>query len=150
MGEGKPVIDAISGPAKAPWHLWLVGLLTLLFNAMGVMSYVSTEVGLLAEMGMTPEQIAFMDSYPAWAVALWALGVWGAFAGSVLLLLRSKYAVPAMVVATVGLIGTTVYNYALIDVPASMQAPGLDVAIWAVTLFLLFYARRMAAGGVLK
>lgn len=144
------MIDAISSPAKAPWHLWLVGLLTLLFNAMGVMSYVSTELGMLAEMGMTPEQIAFMDSYPAWAVALWALGVWGAFAGSVLLLLRSRFAVAAMVVALVGLIGTTVYNYALIDVPESMEAPALDVAIWAVTLFLLFYARRMAAAGVLK
>ena len=143
------MIDAISSPAKAPWHLWLVGLLTLLFNAMGVMSYVSTELGMLAEMGMTPEQIAFMDSYPAWAVALWALGVWGALAGSVLLLLRSRFAFAAMVVALVGLIGTTVYNYVLIDVPESMEAPVLDVAIWAVTLFLLFYARRMAAAGVL-
>lgn len=142
--------EATSGPSKAPWQLWLVGLLTLLFNAMGVMSYVSTELGMLAEMGMTPEQIAFMDSYPAWAVALWALGVWGAFAGSVLLLLRSRFAVAAMVVALVWLIGTTVYNYLLIDVPESMQAPALDVAIWAVTLFLLFYARRMVAAGVLK
>jgi hypothetical protein len=138
------------GPAKTPWHLWLVGVLTLLFNAMGVMSYVTTELGMLAEMGMTPEQIAFMDSYPAGAVALWALGVWGAFAGSVLLLLRSKWAVPAMVAATVGLIGTTIYNYALMNVPASMQAPALDVAIWAVTLFLLFYAWRMTKAGVLK
>lgn len=142
--------EATYGPAKAPWHLWLVGIGTLLFNAMGVMSYVTTELGMLAELGMTPEQIAFMDSYPAWAVALWALGVWGAFAGSVLLLLRSKYAVPAMLVALVGLIGTTIYNYVLIDVPESMQAPVLDAAIWAVTLFLLFYARRMVAAGVLR
>lgn len=141
--------NAIAG-AKAPWHLWLVGVVTLLFNAMGVLSYVTTELGMLAEMGMTPEQIAFMDSYPAWAIGLWALGVWGAFAGSVLVLLRSKWAVAAMMVALVGLVGTTVYNYALTTVPESMQAPALDVAIWAVTLFLLFYARRMAAVGVLR
>lgn len=141
--------NAIDG-AKAPWHLWLVGIVTLLFNAMGVLSYVTTELGMLAEMGMTPEQIAFMDNYPAWAIGLWALGVWGAFAGSVLVLLRSKWAVAAMMVALVGLIGTTVYNYALTTVPESMQAPALDVAIWAVTLFLLFYARRMAAAGVLR
>jgi hypothetical protein len=142
--------DTTFSPAKTPWHLWVIGALTLLFNAMGVISYVTTELGMLSDMGMTPEQIAFMDSYPAGAVALWALGVWGAFAGSVLLLLRSKWAVAAMVVATIGLIGTTVYNYALIDVPASMEAPALDIAIWMVTLLLLFYARRMAAVGVLK
>lgn len=134
----------------APWHLWLVGVLTLLFNAMGILSYTTTKLEMLAEMGMTPEQIAFMNSYPAWASALWALGVWGAFAGSVLLLLRSRFAVPAMLVAFLGLIGTTIYNYGMAEVPASMEAPVLDVAIWAVTLFLLVYARTMRAAGVLR
>jgi hypothetical protein len=141
--------NAIGG-AKAPWHLWLVGIVTLLFNAMGIISYLTTKLGMLAEMGLTPEQIAFMESYPAWISAFWALGVWGAFAGSLLVLLRSKWAVAAMVVATIGLVGTTIGNYLAIDVPAAMQAPALDVAIWAVTLFLLFYARRMAAAGVLR
>lgn len=138
------------GSAATPWHLWLVGIGTLLFNAMGVLSYMMTKLGLLAEAGLNPDQIAFMNTYPAWASAFWALGVWGALAGSVLLLLRSRFAVAAMVVALVGLIGTTVYNYVLIEVPKDMQAPALDVAIWVVTLFLLFYARRMAAAGVLR
>jgi hypothetical protein len=141
---------ATFAPAKAPWHLWLVGITTLLFNAMGAFSYTMTRLGKLADLGMTPDQIAFMQSYPAWANALWALGVWGAMVGSLLLLARSRWAVAAMMVATVGLIGTTAYNYALIEVPESMQAPALDVTIWAVTLFLLFYARRMAAAGVLR
>jgi hypothetical protein len=140
----------ILGTVKTPWHLWVVGAVTLLFNAMGIMSYMMTQLGMLAETGMTPSQIAFMESYPIGAEAFWALGVWGAFSGSVLLLLCSKWAVAAMVVGTVGLIGTTFYNYVLIDVPADMAAPALDVAIWVVTLFLLFYTRRMEAAGVLR
>ena len=143
-------IIGAGGRAKAPWHLWLVGGSTLLFNAMGIISYTTTKLGMLAEMGLTPDQIAFMESYPAWISGLWALGVWGAFAGSVLLLLRSKWAAAAMVVATIGLIGTTIGNYAVLDVPPAMQAPALDVAIWGVTLFLLFYCRRMAQAGVLR
>ena len=135
--------------ASAPWHLWVIGVLTLLFNAMGILSYMTTQLGMLAELGMTPDQIAFMESYPAWVSAFWALGVWGAFAGSVLLLMRSRWAVAAMVAALVGLIGTTIGNYAVLDVPAAMQAPALDVAIWVVTLGLLFYCRRMANAGVL-
>ena len=142
--------DRTLGAAEVPWHLWLIGGLSLLFNAMGVISYTMTKLDMLAEAGMTPDQIAFMNAYPAWASAFWALGVWGAFAGSVLLLLRSRFAVAAMVVATIGLVGTTVYNYALIEVPAAMEAPALDIAIWAVTLSLLLYVRRMAAAGVLK
>ena len=142
--------DPTFGAAKAPWHRWFIGGVSLLFNAMGVMSYTMTKLDMLAEAGMTPDQIAFMDAYPAWASAFWALGVWGAFAGSVLLLLRSRFAVPAMVVATIGLVGTTVYNYGLIEVPAAMEAPALDIAIWAVTLALLLYVRRMEAARVLK
>lgn len=136
--------------ASAPWHLWVVGVVTLLFNSMGIISYTTTKLGMLAEMGLTPSQIAFMDSYPAWVSGFWALGVWGAFAGSVLLLARSRFAVGAMAAALVGLLVTTIYHYVLIEVPADMQAPALDVTIWTVTLFLLFYARAMAAAGVLR
>lgn len=135
---------------KAPPHLWLVGLLTLLFNAMGIISYLTTKLGMLAAMGLTPSQIAFMESYPAWVSAFWALGVWGAFAGSVLILLRSRWAVAAMAAALAGLAVVTVYHYAMITVPADMQSPALDLAIWAVTLFMLVYARRMTAAGVLR
>ncbi|QDH35542.1 hypothetical protein [Porphyrobacter sp. YT40] len=137
--------------ASAPWHLWVIGVLTLLFNAMGILSYMTTQLGMLAEMGMTPEQIAFMESFPAWSTAFWALGVWGAFAGSVLLLLRSRWAVAAMVVALIGLVGTTIAETVVLDVPAGLETPlPLKVAIWGVTLGLSFYARRMAQAGVLR
>lgn len=137
--------------AVTPWHLWLVGIATLLFNAMGIMSYMIAKLGMMAEAGMTPDQIAFMESYPAWATAVWAMGVWGAFAGSVLVLMRSKWAVMAMVIALCGLIGVTVVENAIIDVPADMETPpALKAAIWAVTLFLLLYVRQMAKAGVLR
>lgn len=141
---------AIGGRAATPWHLWVVGVVTLLFNTTGIVSYLTTKLGMLAEMGLNAEQIAFMESYPAWISAFWALGVWGALAGSVLLLLRARWAAHAMVVAAIGLGGTTLGNYVILDVPAAMQAPTLDVAIWAVTLFLLAYVRRMAKAGVLR
>ena len=139
------------GRMHTPVHLWLVGIATLLFNAMGIISYLTAKLGYMAEARMTPDQIAFMESYPAWASAVWAMGVWGAFAGSVLLLLRSKWAVTAMVVALIGLIGVTIAENVVLDVPADMATPlGLKAAIWISTLFLLFYTRRMAAAGVLR
>jgi hypothetical protein len=141
---------AMLGRARTPWHLWAVGAVTLLFNAMGAFSYTATRLGMLAELGMTPEQIAFISGFPVWANAVWALGVWGALAGSLLILLRSRWAVWAMVVGTVGLVGTTLFSYVIADTPPEMQAPALDLTIWAVTLFLLVYAIRMTKGGVLR
>ena len=133
-----------------PWHLWVVGGLTLLWNAVGVMSYLMTELGQLEALGMTPTQIAYFDTFPAWATAVWALGVWGAFLCSLLLLLRSRWAVPAIVISVVGLVGTTIFQNFVTTVPADMRNLGLDLTIWATTLFLLWYAFRMRREGVLR
>ena len=133
-----------------PWHLWVVGGLTLLWNSVGIFSYMMTELGKLGDLGMTPEQIAWFDSFPAWATAVWALGVWGAFLGSVLLLLRSRWAVTAILVALVGLAGTTIYQNFVTEVPADMRNLGLDLTIWATTMFMLWYALKMRREGVLR
>ena len=140
----------MSTVARTPWHLWAVGGLTLLFNAVGIYSYLMTRLDKLADLGMTPDQIAFFESFPAWANALWALGVWGAFFGSLLILFRSRWAVPSIAISVVGLVGTTIYQNLMIEVPAELQSLPLNIAIWASTLFMLWYAMRMRAQGVLR
>lgn len=139
------------GQPRTPWHLWVIAPVTLLFNLLGITSYLTVKLGMMAEAGMTPTQIAFMQAYPAWATTVWAMGVWGAFAGSLLLLFKSRWAVAAMSVALTGLVGVTIAEMFVLEVPPEMQTPiGLRGAIWLVTLFLLLYARRMAAAGVLR
>ncbi|QFT77103.1 hypothetical protein [Erythrobacter sp. THAF29] len=135
---------------KAPWHLWVVGVVTLLWNAIGGWSYTSTQTGNLEGLGMSDEAIAYVSNFPAWADALWALGVWGAVLGSVLLLLRSRFAVHAIAVSIVGLVGTTLYQRVLSELPADMQGLVLPITIWATTLFMMWYALRMKSEGVLK
>lgn len=135
---------------KAPWHLWAVGIITLLWNAVGITSYLMTELGKLEALGMTPEQIAYFDSFPAWAIAVWALGVWGAFFGSLLLLFRSRHAVTALIVSVVGLVGTTIFQRVVTQVPPEMTNNALDIAIWVITLGTLWYAMKMRREGVLR
>lgn len=138
------------GHTKAPWHLWVVGVLTLLWNSVGGFSYTVTRLGKLQDLGMSQVEIAYFDTHPAWANAFWALGVWGAIAGSVLLLLRSRFALHAVIVAVIGLLGTNIYQYGMSDIPETLRNPGLTVMIWVTTLFMLFYASRMTRAGVLK
>ena len=135
---------------KAPWHLWVVGVVTLLWNAVGIFSYMMTHLGKLEDLGMTPEQIAFFDSFPAWSNALWAMGVWGAFVGSILILLRSRWAVTSIVISVVGLVGTTIFQNFMIEVPEELQSLPLNIPIWVTTLFMLWYARKMTAESVLR
>ncbi|GMM93236.1 hypothetical protein [Qipengyuania sp. MTN3-11] len=136
--------------ANTPWHVWAVGIVTLLFNAMGVFSYIMTQTGNLEALGMTADQIAYFDTFPAWAHGVWALGVWGAFVGSILILLRSRFALASFAVATVGLVGTTYFELAVAEVPEELQNPSLLVAIWVFTIGSLIYCWRMRAAGVLR
>ena len=135
---------------KTPWHLWVVGIVTLLWNAIGILSYMMTRLGKLEDLGMTADQIAYFDSYPIWANTFWALGVWGAFFGSILLLARSRWAVPSIGISIIGLIGTSVYQHVLTETPESLSSPPIAITIWVVTIFMFFYARAMAAKKVLK
>lgn len=137
---------------KAPWHLWVVGGVSLLWNLGGVASYMATELGQLEGMELPPEQLEYFYSFPAWAVAFWALGVWGSAIGSLLLLLRKKLAVWSYGISIVGLLGTTFFERIVAVMPASMLSTGQNmfaVAIWVITISLFVYASRMTAKGVL-
>ena len=136
--------------AKTPWHLWVVGILLLLWNSVGGFSYTMTRLGKLQDLGMSEVEIAYFESHPAWANAFWALGVWGAIAASILLLLRSRFAVHATAVALIGLLGSNTYQYGMTVIPETLRSPALTAMIWATTLFMLFYAWRMTKARVLR
>ncbi len=138
---------------KTPWHLWVVGALSLLWNSGGVISYTMTKLAALDGTGMPPEQLDYYYSFPAWATAFWALGVWGCFFGSAALLFRSRYAVWLFGISIIGLVGTTIFQRFFSEMPETLQTAGHTVfaaAIWVVTIGLFFYARSMAKSGVLR
>lgn len=140
---------------KTRWHLWLVGIVSLLWNAVGAFDYTMTQSRsewYLAQF--TPEQLAYFFSYPAWVVAFWALGVWAAVLGSVLLLMRSRFAAPAFAVSLVGIVVTSVYTFGLAETSmAEVTGSGaiwFSAVIFVVTLALWLYARAMRARGQLR
>jgi hypothetical protein len=66
---------------ETPWHLWLVGVIAVLFNAIGAFDYVMNMAqggSYMASAGTTPAQIAHYQAMPIWMLAVWTIGVWGA------------------------------------------------------------------------
>jgi hypothetical protein len=146
---------ATESAMRAPWHLWAVGVVSLLWNAMGAFDYLMTQSRSDWYMSQfTPEQVAYFTGFPLWADAAWALGVWGAFLGSLALLLRRNWAVWLFGISIAGLVFTSIYNFVLTDGMAMMGGGAfvwiLTILIWAITIALFFYARWMAAVGVLR
>jgi hypothetical protein len=136
-----------------PIHLWVVGVVSLLWNAVGCFDYLATKLPIEWYMDQfTEAQLAYFYGVPAWFTVFWALGVWGALAGSVGLLLRRRWAVAAFAVSLLGLIVTTVYTVFLSDGLEIMGGEGaaFSAVIFVIAVLLLVYARRMAAVGVLR
>lgn len=137
---------------KAPRHLWIVGILAVLWNAMGAFDYSASQLRLDFYMqGFTPEQLEYFYSFPAWAVAAWAIAVWSALLASVGLLLRQRWSVIVFGVSIVAMVITGIYNLVLTD-GAKLMGPGamaFTAVIWIVAFALFFYARAMSKRGVL-
>jgi hypothetical protein len=144
---------SLPGAARTPKHLWVVGILSLLWNAVGAFDYVMTETKNEAYMkGFTPEQLEYFYGFPAWVVACWAIAVWGGVVGSLLLLLRKRLAVPVFVVSFAAMVVTTIHNFVLTDGMRIMGGAGVaafSAAIFLIALGLVVYSRAMRAKGVL-
>jgi hypothetical protein len=145
---------ATAAPAKAPVHLWIVGVLSLLWNAFGAIDYTMSQLRNEAWLSqLTEAQRAWLDSSPAWADAAWALGVWGALLGSLLLLIRSGHAYWAFEVSLAGLFVSTIFQYYYAPMPGGENSRFMTImmiAIWVIAIGLLVYAYRMRAKGVLR
>ena len=140
--------------ARTPVHLWVVGVLSALWNAMGALDYTMTQIRHPTWMSqMTPDQIAWIEAAPMIAHASWAFGVWGALLGSLLLLARSRHAVVAFILSLAGLAVNTGYQLTAPMPSGHMDSTAMiafHVAIWAVAIALLLYALRMRRRGVLR
>jgi uncharacterized membrane protein len=149
------------GAVTTPWHLWAVGILSLLWNGFGAYDYIMSQLrdpayleATMGPMGITVEEsIAFLDSFPVWASALWAIGIWGSVLGSVLLLMRSRHAATAFLVSLLGAVLSFAYQFT-IDLPPQMADSAMTkimpFVIVGAVLLQWWYARRQAANGVLR
>ena len=140
---------------KTPWHLWLVGVVAVLFNSIGVFDFVMSMTRgatYMASAGMTPEQIAHYQQMPAWMTVDWAIGVFGALLGSVLILLRNKLAWPVLVVSLAAFLLSLAYTYLLTDGGKIMgQQMAITSAVIAGLLaFFVGYAGWVTRRGVLR
>lgn len=136
-----------------PWHLWIIAILALLWNAFGAYDYLMTQTRNEAYMSaFSPEQLEYFYNFPAWMEAFWAIGVWSAFLGAVLLVLRSRFAFHAFVLGLVGLAGSSVYQVTNPAPAGVMDGVGLvlTIVIWASQILLAIYAFAMTRKGVLR
>jgi hypothetical protein len=98
--------------------------------------------------------LAWVDAFPLYAQFGWGLGVWGGLLGSLLLLMRNRWAVLAFGLSLVGaILGLGYQIVAAPPLPGAEGDPMMEVipyVIIAIAIGLFLYARAMRAKGVLR
>jgi hypothetical protein len=145
--------------ARTPAHLWIVGILALLWNCFGAYDYTMTRMRNTdyigqAMPGVDPTAaLAWVDSMPMYAQVGWALGVWLGLLGALLLLLRSRWAVWSFGISLVGAVLSLGYQIALAPPLEGASGPMMTVMPYVIILiaaFLAWYAWTMEKRAVLR
>jgi hypothetical protein len=156
VGEG--IMDEVRN-GRTPIHLWIVGLLALLWNGFGCTDYLMTRMRnteWLSMGGADPQaMLAWVDAFPIYAQFGWGLGVWMGLIGSVLLLMRHRWAVPVLGLSLLGAVVGLGYQIFLAPPAPPPMNEGMMATIfpWVIILVaaaLFYYASAQRKKGVLR
>ena len=142
--------ETSSGP---PRSFYIIGIAALIWNLIGVMTYVMQVTMSEAAIAALPEgQQAFIQNSPVWVTAAYAIATNAGALGCVLLLVRQSWAYLVLVVSFAGILVQNLYGYFMggaVEVYGAAGV-GLSVAVMAIGAFLIRYAKGATDKGWLK
>ncbi len=136
-------------PVKTPWQLWLVAILSLLWNGSGAYTIIMAQLNKLP--GLRADEIAYYAAQPQWFVLLTDLAVLAPVAAAIALFLRSRFAVTLFTIGLALVVINNAYDFGTGTSRALTNNTALIVTciILVIAILQLWYSRAMRARGVL-
>lgn len=132
---------------KPPIWFWIISIIALVWNGMGVKAYLDQAYNTETYRAMyTPEQIEIDASAPAWVTAAFAIAVFAGALAAIGLLLRKSWSVKLWLLSLLAVI--VQMGYILINGYAS--SIGMTIMIIVFALFFVWFARKSEANGWLS
>lgn len=134
---------------SAPWHMWVLGVLLLLWNGLATFDYIMTVMRFEPYLANYPEDaLAYFYNAPLWMYLIWGLSMIGGLVGTILLLMRRRAAVRVYAIAWLCSVIAVVYS-AVNPVPGGGNIL-FAAAIIIAALLILFYFYWMQRRGILR
>jgi hypothetical protein len=132
---------------------WIISIVALLWNLMGVMTY-------LMSVTMSPETLAAMPeaeralyaAVPAWATSAYAIAVFAGTLGCIALLMRKAWATPVFVVSLVAVLtqmGWWMFMTPMLDVLGGTAAI-MPLLVVVIALYLVWFSRSATTKGWIR
>jgi hypothetical protein len=134
---------------------WIIAVTLLAWNLIGLYFYYQQSIltpEVMANAGLTPQQIAHITNTPVWGHSGYAIAVNAGVLGAILLLLRKAWAVPLFVLSIVGVLVQDLDAMVLRD---GLEAWGssalvLPIIVLLICVFEIWYSNRAKARGWLS
>lgn len=132
---------------------WIIGVIALIWNGMGVNSYLQLAFKTEASTAdLNADQIALLDGLPAWMTALFAIAVFAGVIGSIALLMRKKMATTILAISFVAATIQQLYwlfGTDSIEVFNEKQPYLMPIMVIVFAAFLAWYSINQKGKGVL-
>ncbi|MEO9510816.1 MAG: hypothetical protein ABJN84_00465 [Flavobacteriaceae bacterium] len=138
---------------KPPVWFWVVSVIALLWNLMGVSAYLADAYTSIEQLEqMSQEMRELYEGRPAWATAAFAIAVFAGSIGSIALLLRKKWARPLLLLSVLGAIIINIHTFFLSN---AMEVMGINSVIMPIVvivfgIYLVFFAKKSIQNGWLS
>ncbi|WP_203258732.1 hypothetical protein [Hyunsoonleella ulvae] len=132
---------------KPPIWFWIISVIALIWNGMGVKAYLEQAYNTESYRAMyTPEQLEIDANMPAWVTAAFAIAVFAGALAAIGLLLRKSWSVKLWLLSLLAVIVRM--GYILINGYAS--SIGMTIMIIVFAFIFTWFARKSEANGWLS
>ena len=129
---------------KPPVWFWIVSVIALLWNAMGVKQYLGQAYQTNSwRSALTDEQFEMISNFPVWLTAAFAIAVFAGLLGSLGLLLRKKWAYMLLVLSLIAVIAQMGY----ILIQGHFDGIGMTISIIVFAIFLVWFSKKSISKG---
>jgi hypothetical protein len=144
-------MSAISTPVRnRPWHLWVVAILTFLWNGSGAYTILMAQAGRLSNVDA--QETAYYAVQPTWVVIATDIALFLPLVAAMALLLRSRSAVWLFALSAIVIVINNAYDVAA-GTSLALADRGwliLTAVIVVIAILQLAYAWAMRNRGVLQ
>lgn len=128
---------------------WIISVLALLWNIMGVIAYLGQAYMTDAVLKALPEgDQAYYSNVPAWVTGAFAIAVFAGVFGCAGLLIRKKWATFLFGISLIAVISQSTYNLFIqkfMEVP--LQHMVWSIVIIVIAIFLVWFSRKSEKEG---
>lgn len=129
---------------KPPVWFWIVSVIALFWNAMGVMQYLGQAYQTESwRSALTDEQYEMVTNFPSWLTAAFAIAVFSGVLGSLGLLLRKKWAYTLLLLSLIAVI--IQMGYILMN--GHYDGIEMTISIIVFAIFLVWFSKKSVSKG---